>query len=171
MHPCNASVTLRKQTRFHFHPRPLGQVWGWRAPWFNVGWKLRRDDIPKGDFFVFLERNSNFWSPQHDWKTKIIWNWSPTYSNSHDLSRFKALPVTWAEERPHDQGRMVQPLYSSANQVAQTRAARYLESTRLAGQGEELDVFFIVFLLKLRPNFCIHRHMSSEEKTTGYFWS
>ena len=50
---------------------------------------------------------------------------------------------------------MVQPLYSSANQVAQARAAGYLESTRLAGQGEELDVFFIVFLLKLRPNFCI----------------
>ena len=99
----------------------------------------------KGWFFCFLERNSNFWSPQHDWKTKIIWNWSPTYSNSHDLSRFSALPVTWAEERPHDQGRMVQPLYSSANQVAQTRAAGYLESTRLAGQGEELDVFLLFF--------------------------
>ena len=48
----------------------------------------------KGWFFCFLEGNSNFWSPQHDWKTKIIWNWSPTYSNSHDLSRFSALPVT-----------------------------------------------------------------------------
>ena len=123
------SLTLRKQASFHFHPRPLGQVWGWRAPCFDVGWKLCCEP--------------STWA--------VIPRW------------------VWAEERPHDQGWMVQPLYSSAKQVAQTCAAGYLESTRLAGQGEELALFFLRVLL--RPNFCIHRHMSSEQKSAVVFGS
>lgn len=53
----------------------------------------------KGWFFCFLERNSNFWSPQHDWKTKIIWNWSPTYSNLRWLEPFFSAPsdVSWGK--------------------------------------------------------------------------
>ena len=83
---------------------------------------------------------------------------------------FSALPVTWAEERPHDQDELVQPLYSSANQVAQTRAAGYLESTRLAGQGEELDVF-LLFFAEVAAKFLYTQTHEQCTKTTGYFLS
>lgn len=40
-----------------------------------------------------------------------------------------------AEEGLHDEGRMVQPVHSSADQAAEARAAGSLELPRLAGQG------------------------------------